>query len=167
MPEKDVTKTAPVDWALYNAVCEVNYRYAELLDTESYDDWLDLFAEDSAYQMIPLENYQMNLPIAAIRCESRGMIADRLHAAREYTMAEPRSLRHFVSNISVTEVSDTEVKAEANLFVTETMLNRMTSVLLSGRYYDRLVRTEAGLKFASRDLVYDSIIIPNSIVAPL
>jgi salicylate 5-hydroxylase small subunit len=36
-----------------------------------------------------------------------------------------------------------------------------------GRYIDRVVRTPAGLKFESRLVVYDSEMIPNSIIYPV
>ena len=36
-----------------------------------------------------------------------------------------------------------------------------------GRYIDVVVRTPQGLKFASRLVVYDSEMIPNSIIYPI
>ena len=36
-----------------------------------------------------------------------------------------------------------------------------------GRYIDVVVRTPQGLKFTSRQVVYDSEMIPNSIIYPI
>jgi salicylate 5-hydroxylase small subunit len=36
-----------------------------------------------------------------------------------------------------------------------------------GRYLDTVVRTEAGWRFAARLCVYDSEMIPNSIIYPV
>jgi len=36
-----------------------------------------------------------------------------------------------------------------------------------GRYLDTVVRTQAGLKFASRVCIYDTEMIPNSIIYPI
>jgi len=36
-----------------------------------------------------------------------------------------------------------------------------------GRYLETIVRTSGGLKFASRICVYDSEMIPNSIIYPI
>jgi salicylate 5-hydroxylase small subunit len=36
-----------------------------------------------------------------------------------------------------------------------------------GRYMDVIARTPAGLKFASRFCIYDSELIPNSIIYPI
>jgi salicylate 5-hydroxylase small subunit len=36
-----------------------------------------------------------------------------------------------------------------------------------GRYLDIIVRTPQGLKFASRECIYDSEMIPNSIIYPI
>jgi salicylate 5-hydroxylase small subunit len=36
-----------------------------------------------------------------------------------------------------------------------------------GRSLDVIVRTEQGLKFASRECIYDSEMVPNSIIYPI
>ena len=48
-----------------------------------------------------------------------------------------------------------------------TKLNELSTVFNVGRYLDVVVRTPAGLKFESRVVVYDSEMIPNSIIYPL
>ena len=42
-----------------------------------------------------------------------------------------------------------------------------TRVLVTGRYLDKLVRTDHGLRFQEKLCVYDSALIPGSIVAPI
>ncbi|MDO8251540.1 MAG: salicylate hydroxylase, partial [Rhodoferax sp.] len=42
-----------------------------------------------------------------------------------------------------------------------------STVFNVGRYIDVIVRTPEGLKFASRHCVYDSEMIPNSIIYPI
>ena len=48
-----------------------------------------------------------------------------------------------------------------------TKLSQLTTVFNVGRYLDIVVRTPQGLKFASRLCVYDSEMIPNSIIYPI
>ena len=55
-------------------------RYAEALDDGPLDRWPELFAADCLYLVQPRENFDANLPLAIIRCESRGMLADRVMA---------------------------------------------------------------------------------------
>ena len=56
---------------------------------------------------------------------------------------------------------------EANYAVFRTKLSEQSSVFNVGRYIDVVVRTPQGLKFASRLVVYDSEMIPNSIIYPI
>ena len=48
-----------------------------------------------------------------------------------------------------------------------TKLNGLSTVFNVGRYLDRVVRTPDGLRFAERVAVYDSEMIPNSIIYPI
>lgn len=43
----------------------------------------------------------------------------------------------------------------------------MTTVFNVGRDLDEIVATPQGLKFASRLVIYDSELIPNSIIYPI
>ena len=109
----------------------------------------------------------LGLPIAAIHCESKGMIQDRIYAARASTMAEPRTLRHFISNLRILEVGSEAIRAEANVLIVQTMINRMTEIVLSGFYLDRIVRSGDRLRFKERLCIYDSLLLPNSLIAPV
>jgi 3-phenylpropionate/cinnamic acid dioxygenase small subunit len=145
----------------------LNTEYAHALDNEHYDAWLDFFVEDCMYRVVPRENHILGLPIALIHCESKGMLKDRVLAARESTMAEPRTIRHFIGNIRVIEVDDSEIRAEANVLIVQTMINRMTEIVLSGYYLDRITRSNGRLLFKERLCIYDSLLIPTSLIAPV
>jgi 3-phenylpropionate/cinnamic acid dioxygenase small subunit len=99
--------------------------------------------------------------------ESKGMIKDRICAARESTMAEPRTLRHFITNVRILEAGDEAVLAEANVLVVQTMINRMTEIVLSGFYLDRIVRSGDRLRFKERLCIYDSLLLPTSLIGPV
>jgi 3-phenylpropionate/cinnamic acid dioxygenase small subunit len=152
---------------LHFALTTLNTEYAHALDNERYDDWLELFIEDCLYRVVPRENHVLDLPIALIHCESKGMLRDRVQAARDSTMAEPRTIRHFVTNIRVLEANGDAIRAEANVLIVQTMINRMTEIVLSGFYLDRLVRRDGRLLFRERLCIYDSLLIPTSLVAPV
>src|SRR5215468_3342322 len=111
---------------LHFEIERLNSEYAHALDDERYEEFPELFVEDCLYRVVPRENHLLGLPIAVIHCESKGMIKDRVHAARESTMAEPRTLRHFISNVRVLEAGAHEIRAEANVLIVQTMINRMT-----------------------------------------
>ena len=152
---------------LHFEIEQLNSEYAHVLDNERYEEFPDLFVEDCLYRVVPRENHLLGLPIAAIHCESIGMIKDRVYAARESTMAEPRTLRHFISNVRILEAGADEIRAEANVLIVQTMINRMTEIVLSGFYLDRIVRSGGRLRFKERLCIYDSLLLPTSLIAPV
>jgi 3-phenylpropionate/cinnamic acid dioxygenase small subunit len=152
---------------LHFEIEQLNSEYACALDNERYEEFPELFVEDCLYRVVPRENHLLGLPIAAIHCESKGMIKDRVHAARESTMAEPRTLRHFISNVRIMEARADEIRAEANVLIVQTMINRMTEIVLSGFYLDRIVRSGSRLRFKERLCIYDSLLLPTSLIAPV
>ena len=152
---------------LHFEIEQLNSEYAHVLDNERYEEFPELFVEDCLYRVVPRENHLLGLPIAAIHCESIGMIKDRVYAARESTMAEPRTLRHFISNVRIMEARADEIRAEANVLIVQTMINRMTEIVLSGFYLDRIVRSGGRLRFKERLCIYDSLLLPTSLIAPV
>jgi 3-phenylpropionate/cinnamic acid dioxygenase small subunit len=152
---------------LHFEVERLNTEYAHALDNERYDEFPEFFVEDCLYRVVPRENHLLGLPIAVIHCESKGMVKDRVFAARESTMAEPRTFRHFISNIRILEASDEGIRAEANVLIVQTMINRMTEIVLTGFYLDRIVRSDGRLLFKERLCIYDSLLLPTSMIAPV
>jgi 3-phenylpropionate/cinnamic acid dioxygenase small subunit len=152
---------------LHFEIERLNSEYARVLDGERFEEFPELFVEDCLYRVVPRENHLLGLPIAVIHCESKGMIKDRVNAARESTMAEPRTLRHFITNTRILESDDEVIRAEANVLVVQTMINRMTEIVLSGFYLDRIVRSGDRLRFKERLCIYDSLLLPTSLIAPV
>ena len=152
---------------LHFEIERLNSEYAHILDSERFEEFPELFVEECLYRVVPRENHLLGLPIAVIHCESKGMIKDRIYAARESTLAEPRTLRHFITNVRVLETGDQAVRAEANVLVVQTMINRMTEIVLSGFYLDRIVRSGDRLRFKERLCIYDSLLLPTSLIAPV
>ena len=152
---------------LHFEIEQLNSEYVNVLDNERYEEFPELFVEDCLYRVVPRENHLLGLPIAVIHCESKGMIKDRVYAARESTMAEPRTLRHFITNVRILEASGEAIRAEANVLIVQTMINRMTEIVLSGFYLDSIVRCDGRLLFKERLCIYDSLLLPTSLVAPV
>jgi salicylate 5-hydroxylase small subunit len=67
----------------------------------------------------------------------------------------------------VRKVEDGRIHTETNYAVFRTKLDKESTVFNVGRYIDTLVPTPEGLKFAERICVYDSEMIPNSIIYPI
>ena len=156
------------DLQLQRELEELNAVYAEALDDGPLERWPELFTEHCLYQIIPRENEQLGLPLAIMRCESRDMLKDRVTAIRETMMYEPRYLRHHVTNLRVRDRDGARVDAVANFSVIEVLPDELPRILICGRYLDWIVRDVDGAwRFGQRRCVYDSTLVPNSIIYPV
>ena len=155
------------DAALRFEIEDLYAEYADVLDTEDLERWPELFVEDAFYDVIPRENYERDMPLAIMRCESRAMMQDRVRAIRETLMFEPRYVRHLISSFRIAANGDGEIDVTANYAVLETLPDEMTKVLNAGRYVDMLVREDGKLRFKRKRCVYDSSVVPNSLVYPV
>ncbi|HEX7035725.1 MAG TPA: aromatic-ring-hydroxylating dioxygenase subunit beta [Pseudomonadales bacterium] len=144
-------------------------EYARLLDDGPLGEWPELFTGDCLYLVIPRENHEQGLPLAIMRCESRDMLRDRVRAVQETIMHEPRYLRHQITQIRPqAPADDGTIAVTANYSVIEVLQDALPRILSVGRYLDRVVRTPDGaLRFAEKRVVYDSEMVPNTIVRPL
>ena len=146
---------------------DLNAAYAACLDDGELEMWPELFTDDCRYEIVPRENFERGLPLAVMRCESRGMLVDRVAALRRSSVYGPRALRHLIGTARIVAVADGVVSAQANYAVLQTLPDEETTVFNAGRYIDRLVRDQGALKFRERLCVFDSILVPGSLVYPI
>ena len=158
---------AKIDPILRFEIEDLYAEYADVLDTMELERWPELFTENAFYDVIPRENYDRDLPLAIMRCESRAMMEDRVRAIRETLMFEPRYIRHLISGFRSIPGDDGEIGVTANYLVLETLSDEMTKILNAGRYVDTLVREDGALRFKEKRCVYDSTVVPNSLVYPV
>ena len=141
--------------------------YAAAVDSGDWDKWPEFFVDDCTYRLVPRENYDRGLPLATLSFESKGMLKDRVYAIRDTLFHDPYYQRHVVGAPRVLSADGERIRLEANYAVFRTKLSELTTVFNVGRYLDTVRRTPEGLKFESRICVYDSEMIPNSIIYPI
>ena len=151
----------------YFALNQLYADYARAVDSGNWDLWPAFFIEDCSYRLQPRENHERGLPLATLSFESKGMLKDRVYGIRETLFHDPYYQRHVVGTPLVLKAEADRFECEANYAVFRTKLSELSSVFSVGRYIDVVVRTEQGLKFASRQVIYDSEMIPNSVIYPL
>lgn len=156
-----------IDWPDYFELTQLYADYASALDQADWDRWPEFFIDDCSYRLQPRENHERGFPLATLSFESKGMLKDRVYAIRDTLFHDPYYQRHVVGAPLVRKVENDRIHAEINYAVFRTKLNGMSSVFNVGRSIDEVVRTPEGLRFASRLLVYDSEMIPNSIIYPI
>ena len=146
---------------------ELYYDYVECIDDDELERWPGFFTQACLYKVISRENFERQLPLATILCESRGMLKDRVVAIRQTSMYAPRVLRHLVSNIRIKGKEDGVIQVQANYAILETLLDEETRVFNAGKYVDKLVRENEALKFKERLCIFDSVMIPTSLIYPI
>lgn len=146
---------------------ELYYEYVECLDDEEFERWPEFFVEDCLYKIIPRENFERNLPLALMRCESKGMLKDRVTAVRETSVYAPRVLRHLLSNIRIKGSDNGQLRVQANYAVLETLSDEKTHVFNAGKYIDLVVREDGRLKFKEKLCIFDSVLVPGSLIYPI
>jgi salicylate 5-hydroxylase small subunit len=159
-----VTALEPATW---QALVQLYAGYAAAVDSGDWDLWPEFFVDDCRYRLVPRENHERGLPLATLAFESKAMLRDRVYGIRETLFHDPYYQRHVVGPPLVRASSPGRIESEANYAVFRTKLSELTTVFNVGRTIDVVVATPAGWKFQSRTVVYDSEMIPNSIIYPL
>ena len=151
----------------YSALIQLYSDYASAVDSGNWDLWPEFFTDDCLYRLQPRENYERGFPLATLSFDNKGMLKDRVYGIKDTLFHDPYYQRHIVGAPVVRKVSGDSIESEANYAVLRTKLSEMSTVFNVGRYIDTVVRTDQGLKFASRLCVYDSEMIPNSVIYPI
>ena len=146
---------------------ELYAAYAACLDEERFEEWPEFFGDPCLYKIVPRENFERGLPLATWLCESKGYLLDRVTAIRRTSVYAPRYVRRMVSGIRVLGWSDEVLEVRANYVALETLQDEVTRVFNAGQYRDKLVIEKGELKFREKLCVFDSTLVPNSLIYPL
>ncbi len=152
------------DWF---AITQLYADYASAADSGNWDLWPEFFTDECIYRVQPRDNHERGFPLATLSLTSKGMLRDRVYGIKETLFHDPYYQRHVVGTPIIREASVNRWRCEANYAVFRTKLSEATTVFNVGRTLDVVVRTPAGLKFAVRECIYDSEMIPNSIIYPI
>ena len=151
----------------YLALARLYADYAAAVDAADWDRWVDFFTEDCEYRIQPRENHERGFPLSTLALLSRGMLRDRVYGIRETLFHDPYYQRHVVGLPRILRRNGDVIEAEANYAVFRTKLSQETTVFNVGRYLDRVRVTAQGLQFESRLCIYDTEMIPNSLIYPI
>lgn len=158
---------SPVDFEDWLALTQLYADYASAVDSGHWDLWPEFFTDDAVYRLQPRENHERGFPLATLAFTSKGMLKDRVYGIRETLFHDPYYQRHVTGMPVIRHAEPGRWHCEANYAVFRTKLSEASTVFNVGRYLDVVVRTPAGLKFERRECIYDSEMIPNSIIYPV
>ncbi|MGV3654471.1 MAG: aromatic-ring-hydroxylating dioxygenase subunit beta [Noviherbaspirillum sp.] len=156
-----------IDFATWQGLAQLYTDYAAAVDAGDWDAWVALFTEECEYKVQPRENHERGFPLATMALLSKGMLRDRAYGIRETLFHDPYYQRHVVGTPRILRREGDTIEAEANYAVFRTKPSQETTVYNVGRYLDRIRITPDGMKFESRLCIYDSEMIPNSMIYPI
>ncbi len=143
-------------------------RYVECIDDDRLEEWLDLFTEDANYRVVPRENYDRDLPIAVMDCDSRAMMVDRVVSLRNANIYPEHFYRHLVSSVHVKSIEEKgELVVQSNYVVLQTRNDGVTKVYNAGKYLDRIVVVAGELRFKQKLAIFDTYSIDTLMARPV
>ena len=162
-----MTATPALVFEEYLAIQQLYAQYVCAVDSADWDGWIDLFVDDCVYRIQPRENHERGFPLATLSFDSKGMLRDRAYGISETLFHDPYYQRHVVGAPLIRKTGEGRYACEASYAVFRTKLSQLTTVFNVGRTLDEIVQTEHGLRFQSRLVIYDSELIPNSLIYPI
>ncbi|MEE8519169.1 MAG: 3-phenylpropionate/cinnamic acid dioxygenase subunit beta [Dehalococcoidia bacterium] len=145
------------------------YDEAALLDERRYDEWIELFTDDTHYWM-PIRRTRMandlekefTAPGAmAFFDDGKGPLEARVRKLYTgYAWAEdpPSRTRHFITNVRVIEDDGEQLTVEANFHLYRTRLESEEDSWI-GRRRDVLRRTDGSFKIADRKIFLEQTVL--------
>ena len=146
------------------AVWDLLAEYGALIDIAKFDEWLDLFAEECRYRIVPRENFDRGLPAALVFCDSRAMLEDRIRALREANKYNIHIDRHI---IGLPRIFEDGLALEAPFAVYQTDQEGETRLFATGLYRDRLEPFGQRLKIRDKLILLDTFAVPSLLATPL
>jgi 3-phenylpropionate/cinnamic acid dioxygenase small subunit len=141
-------------------------NYYNILDDVRLDEWPALFTEVCVYRVIPRENFEAGYTLSTIYAESRGMLIDRVMGLTRTQMYAPRYYRRFPGPLRILPREGDGVRTRHNLLVVQTLIDKKSEIVLSAVCHDLLVRDDDRPRLRERIVVFDSEMIPNSLIYP-
>lgn len=133
-------------------VADFLYREAMLLDSRSFGDWLELYADDAIYS-VPQDAQADHLHRVSLLHEDRKRLAERvsrLSGGFAYAQEPPSRTVHLVGNVRVTGESDGVLTVSSVLMVTDARRGRQN--VYAGVVEHRLRRTATGYSITFKEI---------------
>jgi anthranilate 1,2-dioxygenase small subunit len=146
---------------------ELLAEYADRLDGDRLEEWLELFAEDARYDVIPRENADRGLRVSLMLCANKAQLRDRISALRNANEYNLHYDRHVISAIRAKAAADGTCEIGANYAVFQTDLEGRSRLFSVGCYRDRARIENGRLVLVDKRVVVDTYSVPTLLATPL
>ena len=146
------------------------YREAELLDERRYDEWLDLFTEDTHYWMpmrrnVPADEPEREFTRAGTDVnwfdEGKDTLTRRVKQIQtgvHWAEQPPSRICHIVTNVQILDTSPDEVHVKSRFLLYRNRVETETDFLV-GKREDILRRVGGGFRIARRNIILDQSVL--------
>lgn len=142
-------------------------HYGGLIDAAEWGAWLDLFAAECRYRIVPRENFDRGLPAGLVDCDSRAVLEDRVMALQEANKYNIHWDRHLIGLPRVFDGKGREIAAEASFAVYQTDQEGESRLFATGLYRDSIVEEAGRLRFRDKLVLLDTFAVPSLLSTPL
>lgn len=152
---------------LWMQVHDLIETYGRLLDEDQLEAWVELFAEDSRYEIVSRENRAQNLPLSLMLCENKDMLRDRVYSLRQANIYNIHSDCHIIGLVSATQEPAAPIAATAPYSLFQSNQEGDSRLFSVGRYYLDIVEQDQGLRISRQIVVVDTGSIPTLLATPI
>lgn len=142
-------------------------EYASCLDDGRFDDWPGFFTEDCTYRIVARENHDAGHPLAIMSLKGVAGLRDRVYGVTSTLFHAPYYQRHIIGLPAIRGREGELISVEVNYLVIRTKRDALSEVFNAGKYVDQIIQTAEGLRFHKKICVFDSELIPNSMIYPI
>ena len=149
---------------------EFLYQEAELLDERRYEEWLDLFTEDTHYWMpmrrnVPADELEREFTREGTDVnwfdEGKDTLTRRVKqilTGVHWAEQPPSRICHIVSNVQILEAGPDEIRVKSRFLLYRNRVETETDFLV-GKREDLLRRVDGALRIARRKIVLDQNVL--------
>ena len=146
---------------------ELMADYAELIDSDRLEEWLELVTEDARYDVIPRENVEQGFRLSLMVCSNKAQLRDRITALRQANEYNLHYDRHLIGSVRVRPSPDGTFEIGANYAVFQTTLEGQSRLFSAGCYRDRVRMIDGRMRIYDKRVIVDTFSIPTLLATPL
>ncbi|RMG53174.1 MAG: 3-phenylpropionate/cinnamic acid dioxygenase subunit beta [Acidobacteria bacterium] len=147
------------------------YKEAWLLDERKFEEWVELFTDDATYR-VPVREIQSEWGKDVREAGEMAYLEEdknslkqrvlRLRTGLAWAEEPPSRTRHFVGNVCLLRQEGDEVEVHSNVLIFQARGYRGESFFV-GKREDRLRRVDGRWKIASRKVILDHVVMPQTL----
>ncbi len=138
-----------------------------MIGEDALEQWLELFAPEATYRIVPRDNYDAGLPLALMDCATRDALIDRIASLRQANEFNIHTSRHVIGPPRVERTAKGVWRVDASFAVYQADVQGVGRLFAVGAFKDRVVETALGMRFADKLIILDTFNVPGMLSRPL